>query len=108
MLDLVNLLVDLGGGRIIKITSTGDSVLDTRGMPGADTGDLAETLVRLAGKLLGVPPGSDALESFSLGDTDQVNHLVLGEDIHDGDGLLEHAVGIVDLVGNRSAVELDL
>merc|ERR1719367_2202014 len=108
MLDLVNLLVDLGTVMVALLTSTGDSVLDTRGMPGADTGDLAETLVRLAGKLLGVPPGSDALESFSLGDTDQVNHLVLGEYILDGDGLLEHAVGVVDLVGDRSAVELDL
>merc|ERR1719367_728160 len=106
MLDLVNLRVDLGTGRVTILTSTGDGVLDTRGMPGADTGDLAETLVRLAGKLLGVPPGSDALESFSLGDTDQVNHLVLGEDILNGDGLLEHAV--VDLVGDRSAVQLDL
>merc|ERR1719367_41976 len=108
MLDLVDLLVDLGTVMVALLTSTSDSVLDTGGMPGADTGNLAETLVRLAGKLLGVPPGSDALESFSLGDTDQVNHLVLGEDILDGDGLLEHAVGVVDLVGDRSAVELDL
>merc|ERR1719367_257875 len=107
-LDLVNLLVDLGTVMVALLTSTGDGVLDTGGMPGADTGNLAETLVRLAGKLLGVPPGSDALESFSLGDTDQVDHRVLSEDILDGDGLLEHAVGVVDLVGDRSAVELDL
>merc|ERR1719367_2160063 len=107
-LDLVDLLVDLGTVMVALLTSTGDSVLDTRGMPGADTGDLAETLVRLAGKLLGVPPGSDALESFSLGDTDQVDHLVLSEYILDGDGLLEHAVGVVDLIGDRSAVQLDL
>merc|ERR550517_1903564 len=107
-LDLVDLLVDLGTVMVALLTSTSDSVLDTGGMPGADTGDLAETLMRLAGKLLGVPPGSDAFEPFSLGDTDQVNHLVLGEDIHDGDGLLEHAVGVVDLVGDRPTVQLDL
>merc|ERR1711953_1568156 len=93
---------------VTLLTSASDSVLDTRGMPGSDTSDLTQTLVRLAGQLLGVPSGSDTLESFSLGDADQVNHLVLGEDIKDGDGLLEHAVGVVDLVGDRSAVQLDL
>ena len=48
------------------------------------------------------------LEAFSLGDADQVDHLVLGEDVHDGDGLLEHSVGVVDLVGDGPTVQLDL
>ena len=54
-LDLVDLLVDLGTVMVALLTSTGNSVLDTGGMPGADTGDLAETLVRLPGQLLGMP-----------------------------------------------------
>merc|ERR1712241_1635028 len=77
-------------------------------MPGSDTSNLTKTLVRLPRKFLGVPPGSDALEAFSLGDTDQVDHLVLGKDVHDGDGLLEHSVGVVDLVGDGATVQLDL
>jgi len=107
-LDVVDLLVDLCAVVVTLLTSTGHRVLDAGGMPGADTGDLAETLVRLPGQLLGVPPGRDTLESLSLGDANQVDHLVLGEDVHDGDSLLEHSVGVVDLVGHGSAVQLDL
>ena len=48
------------------------------------------------------------LESFSLGDADQVDHLVLAKDIKDGDSLLKHLVSVVDLVGHGSTVKLDL
>merc|ERR1712045_505060 len=108
MLDLVDLLVDLCTVVVSLLTSTGNRVLDPGRMPGSDTSDLAKTLVRLPRKLLGVPPGSDALEALSLGDADQVDHLVLVEDIKDGDGLLEHAVGVVNLVGDGTTVKLDL
>ena len=59
-LDLVDLLVDLCTVVVSLLTSTGDRVLDPGRMPGSDTSDLAETLVRLPRKLLGMPPGSDA------------------------------------------------
>jgi hypothetical protein len=35
--------------------------------------------VRLSRQLLGVPSAGDALEAVSLGHTDTVDHLVLGE-----------------------------
>ena len=41
------------------------------------------------------------LESFALGDADAVNHLVLGEDVPDGQLLLEVLTGKVDLKNNQ-------
>ncbi len=37
------------------------------------------------------------LESLSLGDTDDIDHLVLGKDLFDGDLLLEVLTGEVNL-----------
>ena len=47
------------------------------------------------------------LESFSLGDTNDVNHLVFSEDLLDGDLLFEVLTGKVDLIGDGSTVQLD-
>lgn len=77
-------------------------------MPCTDTSDFAETLVSLARKLLGAPPAGDTGETVTLGNSDNINHLVLLEDGVDGDGLLEEAVSKIDLVGNGSTVDLDL
>jgi hypothetical protein len=38
------------------------------------------------------------LESFALGDTNAVDHLVLGEHVLDGDFLLEVLAGKVNLI----------
>ena len=47
------------------------------------------------------------LESFSLGDTNDVNHLVFSEDLFDGDLLFEMLTGKVDFVSDGSTVQLD-
>merc|ERR1719159_2068004 len=75
--DAVDLLVDLGTVVVTLLTGAGDGEGNTGWMPCTDTGDLAETLVSLAGQLLGVPSGSDAVVTATLGDTDVVDHLVL-------------------------------
>src|SRR5687768_17005199 len=106
--DPVNLVVDRGSVVVTHLTSTGNGPLDVGRMPGADTGDLAETLVRLSRELLGAPAGGDTVVTVTLGDGDHVNDLVLLEDGVDGDGLLEEAVAEVDLVGDGAAVDLDL
>ena len=77
-------------------------------MPRANARNLAKTLVGLAGKAGDAPAGDDALKSLTLGDTDGVEHLVLGEDIIDVDGLLKEAAGVVDLGLDGAAVDLDL
>lgn len=79
---------------VTLLTSTGNSPLDVGRMPGTDTGDLAETLVGLARKLLGSPTGGDTAVSLTLGDGDDIDHLVGLEDGADLNWLLEQSVGI--------------
>lgn len=93
---------------VTHLTSTGNSPLDVGRMPGTDTSNLAETLVSLARKLLGTPTGGDTVVSVTLGDGNHVNHLILLEDGVDGDGLLEEVLTELNLVGNGTAVDLDL
>jgi hypothetical protein len=93
---------------VTLLTSTGDRPLDVGRMPGTDTSDLTETLVRLARELLGAPSGGDTVEAVTLGDGNDVNDLVLLEDGVDVDGLLEEVAAEVDLLGDGAAVDLDL
>lgn len=53
--DAIDLLVHLGTVMVALLTGASDGELDTGRMPGTDTGNLAETLVRLARQLAGVP-----------------------------------------------------
>lgn len=106
--DPVDLVVDGHTVVVTVLTSTGNSPLDVVGMPGTDTSNLAETLVGLAGKLLGTPTGSDTLETLTLGNGDDVDNLVLLEDRVDGDRLLEEIAGKVNLLLDGTAVDLDL
>ena len=48
------------------------------------------------------------LKSFALGDTNDVNHLVLGKDFLDRYFFLEVFASKVNLVGNGASVQLDL
>ena len=51
---------------------------------------------------------SDTLKPVTLGDGNDIDVLVLLEESGDLDGLLEEAVGVLDLVGDRATVDLDL
>ena len=106
--NTVDLVVGGSTMMVSVLTGTGDGPLDVGRMPGTNTGNLAETLVRLARKLLGSPTGGHTLETVTLGDGNAVDHLVLLEDGVDLDGLLEDAVSKVDLVDDGAAVDLDL
>ena len=93
---------------VTHLTGTGNSPLDVVGMPGTDTGDLTQTLVGLTGQLGGTPTAGDTLETVTLGDGNDIDHLVLLEDAVDLDGLLEQVAGKVNLVGDVATVDLDL
>mgnify|MGYP006868028651 FL=1 len=103
-----NLVVARGTVVVTVLTGTGNSPLDVVRVPSTNTGDLAQTLVSLAGQLGGTPTGGDTGETVTLGDGDDINHLVLLEDGVDIDGLLEEVAGEVDLVSDGATVDLDL
>merc|ERR1719397_1008637 len=104
----VDLLVHLSPVVVALLASPGHSALDPAWMPGSDTGNLPETLVSLPWELLGVPSAGNTLVSVTLGHSDDIDHLVLGEDLTHGHLLLKVLTGKVDLVGNGASVELDL
>lgn len=106
--DTVDLVVARGTVVVTHLTSTGNSPLDVARVPGTDTSNLTQTLVSLTGKLLGAPTAGDTLETVTLGDSNNVDHLVLLEDGVDLNGLLEEVAGEVNLVGNGATVDLDL
>jgi len=93
---------------VTHLTGTSNSPLDVVRVPSTNTSDLTQTLVSLTGKLGGTPTAGDALETVTLGDGDDIDHLVLLEDAVDLDGLLEKVAGEVNLVGNGTTVDLDL
>ena len=90
------------------LTSAGDGEHDLRRMPGTDTSDLSKTLVSFSWELLGSPSVSDTLETVALGDSDNIDVLVLFEDGGDINGLLEEIVGVFNFVGDGSTVHLNL
>lgn len=57
--DTVDLLVHLRSVMVALLTGAGNGELDAGRMPRADTSDLAQTLVRLAGQLASVPTRGD-------------------------------------------------
>jgi len=106
--DAVDLLVDLGSVMITLLTDASDRVGHSRRMPSADTSHFAKTLVCLTRQLLHVPTSNNTFDSVTLGDADDIDHLVLREDVLDGDCLLHESAGEVDLLGDRAAVQLNL
>lgn len=104
----VDLVVD-GGSRVETVlTGSGDTPHDVGWMPGTDTGDLSETSVGLSWQFLGTPSVGDTFETVTLGDGNDVDHLVLLKHRVDRDGLLEVLTRPVNLVRDGTTVQLDL
>uniref|UniRef100_A0A1L8E781 Uncharacterized protein n=1 Tax=Haematobia irritans TaxID=7368 RepID=A0A1L8E781_HAEIR len=98
--NAVDLLVDFGTVMITLLTSTCNSGGYTRRMPSTNTSNLSQTLVRLAWQFLGVPTGSDTLETFTLGDTNAIDHFILSEDIANRNGLFQMFLNPFNLIFN--------
>ena len=93
---------------VTELTGSGDIPLSPLRMPGTNTSNPSVTSMSLLLKELGSPSLGDTGNSLTLGDTDDINDLVLSEDVVNGDVLLKEALGEVDLLGNGSSVDLDL
>lgn len=105
--NTVDLLVEFGTVMITVLTGTRNRVHDSGRMPGTDTSNLSETLVRLSGELLGTPTMSDTFETFTLGDTNDINHFILSKDGIDIERLFKVRFGPFDLVSDGTTVQLD-
>merc|ERR1711974_82652 len=93
---------------VTLLTSTSNSVADSRWMPRTNTGDLSQTSMRLSRQLLGAPSAGHTLSSVTLGHTNGVKVVVLSEHVTDTDLLLKEASGKVDLSGRVATVDLKL
>jgi hypothetical protein len=93
---------------ITILTSTSNSPLNVGWMPSTDTGNLSETLVCLSRKLLGSPSAGDTGEAVTLGNSNNIDHLILLEDSAYLDWLLKETVGEINLVSDATSIDLDL
>jgi len=107
--NTVDLLVHVGTVEVTHLTRAGNSPLNVGRMPGTDTSNLTVATVSLTRQLANAETTNDTHETLTLGGTDHIDTLVLGEDLVDRDGLLKEAGGELDLLLNvLTTVDLDL
>lgn len=106
--DSVDLLVQLGSVEVSGLTSSGNTPGNSSGMPSSDTSDLSVTSVGLLLQVSHTPSLDDSSESLTLGNTEDIEDLILSEDVVNSDLLLEESMGEGNLIGNASSVDLDL
>jgi len=92
---------------ITELTSSGDLETNSGGMPSSDTSDLSETSMGLSGESLSTESLGNTSVTLTLGDTEDVDHFVLVEDLGNSDFLFEMLLGEVDLLGDGTTVDLD-
>ena len=89
------------------LTSASNLEADAGRVPRANTGNLAQTSVGLSGETGDTPTSDDTFETMTLGDTDGIDHVVLGEDGGHRELLFEESLGHGDLGGDITTVDLD-
>lgn len=92
---------------VTELTSSGDCESNSGRMPSSDTSDLSETSMGLSGESLGSESLGDSTVSLTLGNTEDINHFVLVEDLGDSDFLFEVLLGEVDFLSDGTSVDLD-
>lgn len=105
--ESVDFFVDLSTVVVSFLTSTSNGELHTTWMPCTNTGNLAQTLVRLPGQFLRVPTAGHTLESTTFSYTYNVDHLVLVKNLLDCNWLFKVLPGEVDFLRDSATIELD-
>lgn len=105
--DSVDLLVHFSSVMVTQLTGSGDGESYSGRMPSTDTTDLSETSMGLSGESLGTESGGDTFVTLTLGNTEDINHFVLVDDLGDSDFLFEVLSGEIDLLGDSTTVNLD-
>jgi len=105
--DSVDFLVHFGSVMITVLTGSGNGESNSGRMPSTDTSDSSETSMGLSGESLSSVSGSDTFETLTLGNTEDISHLIRVEDAGDSDFLFEVLSGEVDLLGDGTTVNLD-
>jgi len=102
-----NALVDFGSVEVTLLTSTCNTDVHTGRMPCTNARNLAQTTVGLSGETSDTPTGDHTLETLTFASTADIHGFTLGENVGHRYLLLEKALGIVNLVGNGTTVDLD-
>ena len=106
--DAQDALVLLRAVEVTILTGTGDRDVHAGRVPRTNARNLAQTTVGLAGQAAHTPTGNHTLHTVTLGHTDRVHVLVLGEHLVHSHLLLEQGLAVGDLGSDVTAVDLDL
>jgi len=105
--DSVDFLVHFSSVVVTELTGSGNGESNSGRMPSSDTSDLSETSMGLSGQLLGSESAGDTFVTLTLGNTEDIDHLILVNNLGNSDFLLEVLSGEVNLLGDGSTVDLD-
>jgi len=92
---------------VAQLTCSSDGPLDSYGMPRSHATDFSQPSVGLPGQTGDAEPLGDSVGSFTLGDSNGVDHFVVLEDFSDSDLSLQLAFGPVNFLGDIASVDLD-
>ena len=104
----VDLLIDLSSMVETVLTSSGNSEADSGRMPRTNASNLSLASVGLSSKDGNTPSLNDTSVSVTLGDTNDITHLVLREDGGNWDLLLKELSAEINLIRDGTTVDLDL
>jgi len=103
----VDFLVHFSSVVVTQLTGSGDGESYSSRMPSSDTSDLSETSMGLSGESLGTESAGNTFITLTLGNTEDINHFILINNLRNSDFLFEVLLGEINLLGDITTVDLD-